>query len=273
MLPDINFFHLTLPVVLLFVGDWMTPTPSHRAHPFRRGERGITVYLYPESILLLLRYLIWSSFQYLVLTYILVTYFSTHACLAWNQLSSSYPTSYIAVAWRLDDAHPFPGPTHSTGGRGDDGLWPWHTMTMTMAGGVGGGPGTWNIYNIYYMCRLSFEIIGDHEITIIENQTWANVFFNLSCETLTAAHTFYSILMPVKVVRSQAVQSVDIPVVCRNSSCFLSNQMHITRLCSLQGENFGSLHQDQQNLSGWHWQWYVIFRKVYLWCSSIYMTE
>ena len=58
MLPDINFFHLTLPVVLLFVGDWMTPTPSHRAHPFRRGERGITVYLYPESILLLLRYLI-----------------------------------------------------------------------------------------------------------------------------------------------------------------------------------------------------------------------
>ena len=156
MLPDINFFHLTLPVVLLFVGDWMTPTPSHRAHPFRRGERGITVYLYPESILLLLRYLIWSSFQYLVLTYILVTYFSTHACLAWNQLSSSYPTSYIAVAWRLDDAHPFPGPTHSTGGRGDDGLWPWHTMTMTMAGGVGGGPGTWNIYCQYRDCEKCY---------------------------------------------------------------------------------------------------------------------
>ena len=115
MLPDINLFHLTLPVVLLFVGDWMTPTPSHRARPFHRGERGITVYLYPESILLLVRYLIWSSFQYLILTYILVTYFSTHACLAWNQLSSSYPTSYIAVGWRLDDAHPFPGPTHSTG--------------------------------------------------------------------------------------------------------------------------------------------------------------
>ena len=137
MLPDINFFHLTLPVVLLFVGDWMTPTPSHRAHPFHRGERGITVYLYPESILLLLRYLIWSSFHYLVLTYILVTYFSTHACLAWNQLSSSYPTSYIAVAWRLDDAHPFPGPTHSTGGRGDDGLWPW---PWPWQGGWGGDP-------------------------------------------------------------------------------------------------------------------------------------
>ena len=155
MLPDINFFHLTLPVVLLFVGDWMTPTPSHRAHPFHRGERGITVYLYPESILLLLRYLIWSSFQYLVLTYILVTYFSTHACLAWNQLSSSYPTSYIAVAWRLDDAHPFPGPTHSTGGRGDDGLWPW---PWPWQGGWGGDPepGTYiYIYIIYIIREIS----------------------------------------------------------------------------------------------------------------------
>ena len=153
MLPDINFFYLTLPVVLLFVGDWMTPTPSHRAHPFHRGERGITVYLYPESILLLLRYLIWSSFQYLVLTYILVTYFSTHACLAWNQLSSSYPTSYIAVAWRLDDAHPFPGPTHSTGGRGDDGLWPWPWQ-----GGWGGDPepGT------YIWCSCLLVLHGAH---------------------------------------------------------------------------------------------------------------
>ena len=151
MLPDINFFHLTLPVVLLFVGDWMTPTPSHRAHPFHRGERGITVYLYPESILLLLRYLIWSSFQYLVLTYILVTYFSTHACLAWNQLSSSYPTSYIAVAWRLDDAHPFPGPTHSTGGRWDDGLWPWPWQ--------GGWGGTRNLEHIYTLDIIRLQYV------------------------------------------------------------------------------------------------------------------
>ena len=89
-------------------------------------------------------------FKFMILTFILVTYFSIHACLAWNQLSSSYfsihqhsssyPTSYIAVG-RLDDPHPFPGPTHSTGGRGG-----WWVMTMTMAGGVGGGPGTWNIY-------------------------------------------------------------------------------------------------------------------------------
>ena len=97
-------------------------------------------YLYPMPILLSLCYLIWYSFQYLILTYILVTYFSIHASLARNQLSSSYPTSCSAAGWKLDDPHPFPGPTHSTGGRGG-----WWVMTMTMAGGVGGGPGTWNM--------------------------------------------------------------------------------------------------------------------------------
>ena len=103
-------------------------------------------YLYPMPILLSLCYLIWYSFQYLILTYILVTYFSIHASLARNQLSSSYPTSCSAAGWKLDDPHPFPGPTHSTGGRGG-----WWVMTMTMAGGVGGGPGTWNIYiDIYH---------------------------------------------------------------------------------------------------------------------------
>ena len=104
------------------------PDPFPQGPPIPQGRAGLSLfYLYPESILLSLGYLIWSSFQYLILTYILVTYFSIHACLAWNQLSSSYPTrtSYIAVGWRLDDAHPFPGPTHSTGGRGVDGLWPW----------------------------------------------------------------------------------------------------------------------------------------------------
>ena len=152
MLPDINLFHLTLPVALLFVGDWMTPTPSHRAHPFHRGGGLSLFHLYPKSILLSLRDLIWSAFQYLILTYILVTYFSIHACLAWNQFSSSYfsihaclawnqhssshPTNYIAVGWRLDDPHPFPGPTHSTGGEGGvDGLWPWPWQ-----GGWGGDP-------------------------------------------------------------------------------------------------------------------------------------
>ena len=45
MLPTINLFHLTLLVALLFVGDWMTPTPSYRAHPFHRGGRVTTVLL------------------------------------------------------------------------------------------------------------------------------------------------------------------------------------------------------------------------------------
>ena len=110
------------------------PDPFPQGPPIPRGGGLSQFYLYPKSISLSLRYLIWSSFQYLILTYILVTYFSIHACLAWNQLSSSYfsihaclawnqhsssyPTSYIAVGWRLDDPHPFPGPTHSTGGRG-----------------------------------------------------------------------------------------------------------------------------------------------------------
>ena len=143
------------------------PDPFPQGPPIPQGGGGLSLfYLYPKSILLSLRYLIWSSFQYLILTYILVTYFSIHACPAWNQLSSSYfsihaclawnqhsssyPTSYIAVGWRLDDPRPFPGPTHSTGGRG--GLmgyaWPWQ--------GVGGGPGTWNIY-IYNIYRVYVE--------------------------------------------------------------------------------------------------------------------
>ena len=51
MLPTINLFHLTLLVALLFVGDWMTPTPSYRAHPFHRvGGRVTTVQLYPQHI-------------------------------------------------------------------------------------------------------------------------------------------------------------------------------------------------------------------------------
>ena len=127
---------------LLFIGDWMTPTrPLPTGPTHSTGGSGLSLfYLYPEPILLSLRHLISSSFQYLILTDILVTYFSIHACLAWNQLSSSYPTSYIAVGWSLDEPHPFPGPTHSTRRRGVEGLWPWPWQ------GAGGEPGTWNIY-------------------------------------------------------------------------------------------------------------------------------
>ena len=118
---------------LLEIG-WPRPLPTGPTHS--TGGSGLSLfYLYPEPILLSLRHLIWSSFQYLILTYILVTYFSIHACLAWNQFFSSYPTSCIAVGWGLDDAHPFPGPTHSTGGRGVDGYDHDHGR-----GGGGGNP-------------------------------------------------------------------------------------------------------------------------------------
>ena len=82
-----------------------------------------------------LRYLIWSSFQYLILTCNLFQ----HTCFSCLK-STFFILSYQLHCCWLDDPHPFPGPTHSTGGRGVD------VMTMTMAGGVGGGPGTWNIY-------------------------------------------------------------------------------------------------------------------------------
>ena len=151
---------------------WRLDDPDHfpQGPPIPQGGRVITVLsIYPKSILLPLRYLIWSSFQYLILTYIRVTYFSIHACLAWDQLSSSYfsihaclawnqhsssyPTSYIAVGWRLDDPHPFPGPTHSTGGRG--GL-----IGYDHDHGRGGG-GARNLEHIYilyiYICKYIYQ--------------------------------------------------------------------------------------------------------------------
>ena len=91
MLPDINLFHLTVPVALLLVGHCMAPTPSYRAHPFQRGGYHCSIY------------------------YILEAHFSIHAHLAWSQLSSPYPTSCIAVGWEvgwppppLQRAHPIP---------------------------------------------------------------------------------------------------------------------------------------------------------------------
>ena len=149
MLPDINLFisPCQLWCCWLEIG-WPRPLPTGPTHS--TGGSGLSLFfLYPESILLSLRYFIWSSFQYLILTYILVTYFSIHACLAWNQLSSSYPTSYIAVGWRLDDAHPFPGPTHSTGGGG--------LMGYDHDHGRGGGGGTRNLEHIYiYLINIYF---------------------------------------------------------------------------------------------------------------------
>ena len=141
-MPNIYLFHLTLLVALLFVGDWMTLTPYYRAHPFHRGggagyHCSIVSSTYHYISYFTLRYLIWSSFQYLILTCNLFLY-TCFSCLK----STFFILSYQLHCCWLDDPHPFPGPTHSTGGRGGD------VMTMTMAGGVGGGPGTWNIYRL-----------------------------------------------------------------------------------------------------------------------------
>ena len=39
-----------------------------------------------------------------------------------NFLHLILPVTLLSAGWRLDEAHPFPGPTHSTGGEGVDGL-------------------------------------------------------------------------------------------------------------------------------------------------------
>ena len=43
VLPEINSFHLILPVTLLLVGGWMTPTPS-QGPPIPQGGRGVDGY-------------------------------------------------------------------------------------------------------------------------------------------------------------------------------------------------------------------------------------
>ena len=152
MLPDINLFHFTLPVALLFVGDWMTPTPSHRAHPFHRGGGLSLFYLYPKSILLSLRYLIWSSFQIYDLNFHSCNLFQ-HTCLSClkstffillQHTSTFFILSYqlhccwLEVGWPppLPRAHPF----H----RGEGGL-----MGYDNDHGRGGGGGTRNLEHIY----------------------------------------------------------------------------------------------------------------------------
>ena len=105
-------------------------------------------------------------FKIMILTFILVTFFSIHACLAWNQLSSSYfsihqrsssyPTSYscwLEVGWPppLPRAHPF----H----RGEGGLMGYD---HDHGRGGGGGPGTWNIY--IYMGWIEHDWVGDYPL-------------------------------------------------------------------------------------------------------------
>ena len=142
MLPDINLFHLTLPLALLLVGDWMTPTPSHRAH--------CSIYIlhlsyFPFIIFIILLDLvsnIWSQLTYLK---IIPSYMLVLSCFAWNQLSSSY------------SPHPFPGPTHSAGEGG------WWAMMMIMAGGCGG---THNLDHIYIYIYIYIWLLCGSKIPL-----------------------------------------------------------------------------------------------------------
>ena len=80
---------------------------------------------------------------------------------------------YICSRWRLDDPHPFPGPTHSTGGKGD-----WWAMTMNMAGGVWVGPGTWNIYIYIYNFKNSNQ--PTNQPTLLKKKQGKNLAFLIS---------------------------------------------------------------------------------------------
>ena len=123
----------------------MTLTPSQEAHAFHRGVSLFSLYL--KLILLSFRYLIWSRFLYLIWNSILLTYFNIPASILSSLISTYFILSYQLHCCWLEVGWPSPlptGPTHSTGERGR-----WWALTMTMAGGVGGGPGTWNIYTYW----------------------------------------------------------------------------------------------------------------------------
>ena len=120
---------------------WPRPLPTGPTHSTEEGAGyhcSIVSSTYHYISYFALRYLIWSSFQNLMLTCNLFQ----HTCFSCLK-STFFILSYQLHCCWLDDPHRFPGPTHSTRGRGVD------VMTMTMAGGVGGGPGTWNIYLVH----------------------------------------------------------------------------------------------------------------------------
>ena len=139
------------------------PDPFPQGPPIPQGGAGYHCSIYILNLSTLsLPYLIWSSFQYLKLTYILVAYISIHACLACLKsaffiLSYQLHCCWLEVGWRqpLPRAHPF----HR--GRGVDGLWPWPWQ-----GGVGGGPGTWNIYIYIYSCFSSFQSDDSNQVDL-----------------------------------------------------------------------------------------------------------
>ena len=86
-----------------------------------------------------------------------------HTCFSYLK-STFFILSYQLHCCWLDDPHRFPGPTHSTGGRGVD------VMTMTMAGGVGGG--IRNLEHIYVHIMLRRNPLTLAQTLLLFVQSW-----------------------------------------------------------------------------------------------------
>ena len=120
------------------------PDPFPQGPPIPQGGAGYHCSIYVLNLFLLsLRHLIWSSFQYLILTYILATYFSIHACLAWNQFFFilSYQLHCLLLVGGWMTPTPSQGPPIPQGGGG--------LMGYDHDHGRGVGGGNPNLEHIY----------------------------------------------------------------------------------------------------------------------------
>ena len=142
MLPNINLFHLTLLVALLFVG-WPRPLPTGPTHSTGGGGAGyhcsIVSSTYHYISYFALRYLIWSSFQYLSNSDLNMWLISAYMLLLLeiNFLHLILPVALLLAGWPppLPRTHPF----H----RGEGGWCYDHDH------GRGGGGGTRNLEHIW----------------------------------------------------------------------------------------------------------------------------
>ena len=121
-----------------------------------------------------------------------------HTCFSYLK-STFFILSYQLHCCWLDDPHRFPGPTHSTGGRGVD------VMTMTMAGGVGGG--IRNLEHIY-IYTFSVESQTSHRVLmwLLKVRSLINKGWGRKSRVIT--------LMLLMATRSWGTGSWN-PVICR----------------------------------------------------------
>ena len=145
---------------LLEIG-WPRPLPTGPTHSTGGAGYHCSIYILNLSYFQL-RHLISSSFQYLILTYILVTYFSIHACLAWNHfLHLILPVTLLLVGGWMKPT-PSQGPPIPHGGGGLMGYDHDHGR------GLGGNPEPGTYINDYeyriikIKIKLCFHAVGLH---------------------------------------------------------------------------------------------------------------